>query len=104
MDNSHPTLPQYDLAHKSETGRQRAEEAGVSEMLLVNSEATAESFQRTIETQKMPGTSKRHCAFGIHPHHANLYSQTLEDLLIANLKNSGAIALGEIGLDFYYDF
>lgn len=82
----------------------RADEAGVSEMLLVNSEATAESMLRTIECQKMPAAAKRHCAFGIHPHHANLYSQTLEDLLIANLKNSSAIALGEIGLDFYYDF
>ena len=102
--DAHTHLDSDELYSQKAEALQRAEEAGVVEMLLVNSEATAESFQRTTECKAMPGASKRHCAFGIHPHHASAYSQTLEDLLIANLKNSDAIALGEIGLDFYYDF
>jgi TatD DNase family protein len=102
--DAHTHLDSDELYSQKAEALRRAEEAGVVEMLLVNSEATAESFQRTIECKTMPGASKRHCAFGIHPHHASSYSQTLEDLLIANLKSSGAIALGEIGLDFYYDF
>lgn len=43
-------------------------------------------------------------AVGIHPHSAKHYSQEREHELIELLKDSRVGALGEIGLDFHYDF
>src|SRR2546423_8146718 len=43
-------------------------------------------------------------AVGVHPHDARLYDETAEKRLLALVRGGGrVIALGEIGLDFYYD-
>lgn len=42
-------------------------------------------------------------AFGMHPHTACDMSPKLADELAALLKHEKAVALGEIGLDYYYD-
>ncbi len=43
------------------------------------------------------------CAVGIHPHEARLYNEKVEDLILTYLHEPFCVALGEIGLDFYYD-
>lgn len=43
-------------------------------------------------------------AFGIHPHDAKAYGSELEGRLIAALAHPKALAWGEIGLDYHYDF
>lgn len=43
-------------------------------------------------------------AFGIHPHDAKAYDETLENRLRAALGHPKAVAWGEIGLDYHYDF
>jgi TatD DNase family protein len=41
---------------------------------------------------------------GVHPHDARLYTEAAESRLLKILRSGGrVIALGEIGLDFYYD-
>ena len=40
---------------------------------------------------------------GIHPHAASEYNQDVEDKLIELSKNENVRAIGEIGLDYYYD-
>ncbi len=41
---------------------------------------------------------------GVHPHDAKTYTQDIEDYFANTLKNNAkCIALGEIGLDYYYD-
>ena len=40
---------------------------------------------------------------GIHPHAASEYNQEVEDKLIELAKNENVRAIGEIGLDYYYD-
>jgi TatD DNase family protein len=40
---------------------------------------------------------------GIHPHQANLWSPEVADTILKNLKHSKVVAIGEIGLDFYYN-
>jgi TatD DNase family protein len=81
----------------------RAEEAGVRKMMLVNSEATEKSFDRTQECLAMESPVARCAAFGIHPHHAGLYGPKLEHQLEERLKLPGVVALGEFGLDYYYN-
>ena len=41
---------------------------------------------------------------GIHPHHANEFAPETVEMLRAMLAEPGVVALGEIGLDYYYDF
>ena len=89
--------------HKEEIFR-RAQEAGVTKMLLVNSEATEMSFERTLNCLRVPDNIETFASFGIHPHHAKLYSSELETDLLQHLQHPGVIAFGEIGLDFFYDF
>ena len=40
---------------------------------------------------------------GVHPHAASEYNQEVEDKLIELSKNENVRAIGEIGLDYYYD-
>lgn len=43
-------------------------------------------------------------AFGVHPHEASLYSEAVEKELLNHLQHPKAIAFGEMGLDYHYDF
>ncbi len=43
------------------------------------------------------------CTLGIHPHEGKVYSQEVEEFLLANLNNPRVVAVGEIGLDYYYN-
>ncbi len=40
---------------------------------------------------------------GIHPHHANEYSETVEKEIRNHINDKHIVAVGEIGLDFYYN-
>lgn len=44
-----------------------------------------------------------HAAAGIHPHNADQFEDRTLDQLSAFIDNKGAIAIGEIGLDYYRD-
>ncbi|MEY8562838.1 TatD family hydrolase [Eggerthellaceae bacterium 3-80] len=43
-------------------------------------------------------------ALGCHPHNAKHYDERLEDDLIRRAQDSRVCAIGEIGLDYHYDF
>ncbi|MBN2853597.1 MAG: TatD family hydrolase [Clostridia bacterium] len=45
-----------------------------------------------------------YAAVGIHPHDASTYSDENENRLIELLANEKVVAVGEIGLDYHYDF
>ncbi|TCO77663.1 TatD family hydrolase [Chromatocurvus halotolerans] len=40
---------------------------------------------------------------GIHPHEASGFCDRVADLIVANLSHPRILAVGEIGLDYYYD-
>ncbi len=66
--------------------------------------AWAEEFARNAaETQNSSGPVIR-CAYGIHPHEASLYNDTVEQELIRLQGTPHAVAFGEIGLDYHYDY
>jgi TatD DNase family protein len=81
----------------------RAGSAGVRKMLLVNSETSEESFERTLACLKNDSEIQCYASFGVHPHHARFYDETLERRLLAVLGHDRVVGFGEIGLDFYYD-
>ncbi len=43
------------------------------------------------------------CTLGIHPHEGKVYSPEVETFLQNNLNNPRVVAVGEIGLDYYYN-
>ena len=45
-----------------------------------------------------------YAALGVHPHDASSYSEEKEEALRAQCKDPKVVALGEIGLDYHYDF
>ncbi len=47
--------------------------------------------------------SRLYCTVGMHPHDAKEFDQAFADKMTAFAQNSKVVAVGEIGLDYYYD-
>lgn len=45
-----------------------------------------------------------YCGIGIHPHNVKNVKEEDLDLVKENLKNKKVVAVGEIGIDYFYDF
>lgn len=60
-----------------------------------------ETFARTLPYLE---DSRIYASFGVHPHEASLYSPAVESQLREYLSHPKCVALGEIGLDYHYDF
>lgn len=76
----------------------RARDAGVRAMVTIG-EDLADS-RKAIETARRYEIS---VAVGVHPHEAASAPEDVEAQLAQLLKQDGVVALGEIGLDYYYD-
>ncbi len=82
---------------------ERAENTGVKMMLVVGTgEPKSGNFERAVRLAET--RENIFAAVGVHPHDAQTYDAEAEKQL-TNLCESSAkvVAIGEIGLDFYYD-
>ena len=81
----------------------RAREAGVLQAIcILDAVARVELDRVPTVQQAWPGVR---FAAGVHPHHAaKVPLADLERVVGEALDLSGAVALGEIGLDYHYDF
>lgn len=43
------------------------------------------------------------CTLGVHPHEGQVYNDAIEKYLDENVDSREVVAVGEIGLDYYYD-
>lgn len=85
----------------------RAKAAGVTRMLLAGSNIQDSAKSIEIIAEQSSDELSMWCSVGVHPHHASDYDDTMHEQLSAWLKNRAAnrvVALGEIGLDYHYDF
>lgn len=69
--------------------------------LMIQVSCHPDSFLPTLPLLDFPSV---YGAFGVHPHEASLYSPQAEQTLLQCLSHPKAVALGEIGLDYHYDF
>jgi TatD DNase family protein len=76
----------------------RAREAGITRMLTIGEDLS--DSRRAIAIAKQYGV---YAAAGIHPHNAKDAPEDLESELHALLKERCVVAVGEMGLDYYYD-
>lgn len=80
----------------------RMEQAGVQRCLLC-CDPTDEPF-RVEETFRLAAeTPLFYCAIGIHPHNASAWSDAIEKEIRARQNRKRCMAVGEIGLDYYYN-
>lgn len=121
------TLPDFDGAPLADTHAHldmledparalaRAALAGVSRIVtLVNVIESMRTFTELDSWQAeakellvpFPGVEVPHVSIiaGSHPHDARLFDSDARTKLIAAAKDSRVIGLGEMGLDFYYDY
>jgi TatD DNase family protein len=82
----------------------RAAEAGVTRALCILSADEAPEVARAVEVRAAwPAVE---FAAAVHPHRAGAYADATRaaELTRVACERSGAIAIGEIGLDYHYDF
>lgn len=83
----------------------RAREAGVSAVIIPGTDLP--SSARAVSLCAPEASPQRYATVGVHPHAARSLVEDLETGL-ATLEelaqNKGVVAIGETGLDYYYDF
>lgn len=76
-----------------------AKEAGVSKVITIGTES--EDHPKVVAlARKYPG--EVYCTLGVHPHHGDTWNDTIEKWVVQHLPERGVVAVGEIGLDYYY--
>jgi len=100
MIDSHCHLTYEPLARQLEGVLARAAAAGVKRMITIGTDLA--DAQRAVELCRQHENIR--CAIGIHPHHA-AQAQDEDVAWLRSLQQSPAVlALGEMGLDYHYDF
>ena len=69
--------------------------------LVINNSSDLPSSERSVELANK--YENIYAAIGVHPHEAKTYDDKVEERLIELSKNEKVMAIGEIGLDYYYD-
>ena len=69
--------------------------------LVINNSSDLASSERSVELANK--NENIYAAIGVHPHEADSYNEEVEKRLIELSKNEKVRAIGEIGLDYYYD-
>jgi TatD DNase family protein len=83
----------------------RAQAAGVGRALVVLAEGSAEEAQRAARVREL--WPEVRFAAGVHPHEAGAHAadpEAVVDHLRSAVAAAQAVAIGEIGLDYHYDF
>ncbi len=97
--DSHCHLEYEGLVEDRQGVLSRAREAGVGGFLNIST--------RKNEWSQVVGTAEREgdvwASVGIHPHEADAHEDLGRDVLFAATENPRVVAIGETGLDYYYD-
>lgn len=100
--DSHVHLTDERFAEDLPEVLERAREAGVVQMLLIAFDLPSSEAVVALAREH----EELYCAVGVHPHDADSWTPELERRLRSLLdakKENKIVAVGEIGLDYYYD-
>ncbi|MGB9771966.1 MAG: TatD family hydrolase [Candidatus Kapaibacteriota bacterium] len=102
MIDTHCHLDSSDFDLDREDVILRAKESGVDSIIVPAIEP------KNIDSVVELANKHEHifCAIGVHPHHSKEFDLNVEEKICSILekKDPKVVGLGEIGLDFYYDF
>lgn len=100
--DSHCHLDDPRLASSLDEVIARAGEADVHRMTAIGYVRSLENIRAAIDiAEAYP--DRVFSTLGVHPHEASLYDDTLEQAMEALASHRSVVAIGEIGLDYYYD-
>src|SRR5687768_9312154 len=100
MIDSHCHLTYEPLANQLDAVLSRAKAAGVEKIITIGTDiADAEAAIKLCESHP-----NIRCAIGIHPHHAAKAHDDDVKWLRSLQQSPTVLALGEMGLDYHYDF
>jgi TatD DNase family protein len=94
----HTHINMLDLS--PEEAVRNAQEAGVERMLTIGTQPSDHPLVLDLARRFYPTV---HCTLGVHPHDANVYTPEGEDFMRQHFGDKEVVAVGEIGLDYYYD-
>ncbi|MBN8977129.1 MAG: TatD family hydrolase [Rhizobiales bacterium] len=97
--DSHCHLDFPDFTEELDAVVARAEAAGVGRMVTISTRVREHGKLRAI-AERFPNV---YCSVGTHPHHADEEDGIAPDELIALTQHPKVVALGEAGLDNFYD-
>jgi TatD DNase family protein len=92
-------MPQFDADREAAVARARA--AGVTSMLIVGGVDEEAGHRRALKVADELGLP---ASAGVHPHEARLATEETYDELRGLARDGRIVALGELGLDFHYDY
>lgn len=75
-------------------------ENGISKIIIPAIEP--KSFDKVLTTAAKD--QRLYCSIGVHPHNASEVNDEVLTIIERNSQNPKVVAIGEIGLDYYYDF
>lgn len=78
---------------------QKAQEVGVSKIVTIGTEPADHPVVLQIAKKLYPHV---YCTLGIHPHHGAEWTDQAGAFIQKHLNDKEVIAIGEIGLDYYY--
>lgn len=83
-----------------EAGIANAKAAGVKKIITIGTEPGDHPVVLEIARKYYPEVF---CTLGIHPHDGKVYTEEAGRFIEENSKDPCVVAIGEIGLDYYYD-
>lgn len=101
--DTHAHLAQPRFAEDLESVLLRMRAADVAKCIVVCDPADEEPDAGTAQALAAKNDFL-YFAIGVHPHNAKNWSEAAEDTVRAALADKKCVALGEIGLDYHYDF
>lgn len=78
----------------------QANAAGVTRFITIGTEPKDHDVVRKLAQDFFPVVA---CTLGVHPHEGKIYNDEVEAYLNRHLPEREVVAVGEIGLDYYYD-
>jgi TatD DNase family protein len=105
--DSHAHIDSEDYAEDREAMLVRAREAGVAMILAIGIGEGPETMHRALDLTRQyanhPRMPRLVASAGVHPHHADRVDRTVLETLESLAAQPEVIAIGEIGLDYYYE-
>jgi TatD DNase family protein len=97
--HSHIDMPAFDNDRDAVVARAR--EAGVTDLLIAGGVDAEDGLRRAL---RIADELEAPVSAGIHPHEAKLATEAIYDELKGLAREGRIVAIGEIGLDFHYDY
>jgi TatD DNase family protein len=88
------------LEHSAEEAIRLASEQNIQRIITIGTEPNDLALVLSIAEKFYP---KVFCTLGVHPHEGVLYTDEAEKYIRENAPRKEVVAIGEIGLDYYYE-